>query len=87
MKSGQKRTDFTYLQTKDLLWSGFQTVGTTDIDIAKNQTFEIQPSKSQDFKHFHDFKCFQISNCWISDPHYTWARPLTTSVYNLYNSP
>ena len=53
LKSGQKCPDFE--------WSGFCMVGTIAIAIAKARTFktrpfEVQPSKSP------DFRCFRISN-------------------------
>ena len=54
-KSGQKYTG--------LQWSGFHMVWTKAIARDKAQPFAIQPSKSP------DFKCFRISNGWISDPH------------------
>ena len=49
--------------------SNFQIIETKAIAIDKAQPFEIQPSKSP------DFKCFLISNGQISDPHcirYLW---------------
>ena len=45
LKSGQKRPDF--------VWSGFRTVGTIAtyyVTIAKARPFQIQPSKSSDFR-------------------------------------
>ena len=54
LKSGQKCPDFQ--------WSTFHKVAKTKADLLQSRSFQIQPSKSPDFKYF------PILNGWISDP-------------------
>ena len=54
LKSRQKCRDFQ--------WSTFHKVAKTKADLLKSRSFQIQPSKSPDFKYF------PILNGWISDP-------------------